>query len=436
MSKSAEESGIYRFRFLLLLVALLLLVLAMALEPELQMWKFLTSVLAAAGTIAGLAIVHRSRWVLWVAVLLAVPALVGFLSVGERVGAGPHAPFFVFAAVIVTRAVLRAPVVTKDTILGSLCAYLMMGMAFASIYEVIALATPGAFAGIGDVGHARLFPKLVYFSIATLTTLGYGDVTPVASSAQSVAILESVVGILFPAVVVARLVAVYSRGSGKVFALVAHDTAPETVRQTRRVLSFTIVLILLILVAPWLEQEPEARVLLSIAFMMVLVVGVYAVTQRLRIMLVVMLLGTLSVIGRFVVPAAEASAVEILGLVAEVLFFGVVVSRIGGWGLRQQTVTLGVLLSALCVFLLIGIGFATIYTMLERVTPGSLRIPSEFTTSSALYFSFATLTTTGFGDMTPLRSIPSAIAMTESVVGVFFPAVVLARLVALYDAGD
>jgi len=38
--------------------------------------------------------------------------------------------------------------------------------------------------------------------------------------------------------------------------------------------------------------------------------------------------------------------------------------------------------------------------------------------------------------MTPLRSIPSAIAMTESVVGVFFPAVVLARLVALYDAGD
>jgi hypothetical protein len=106
--------------------------------------------------------------VLWVATLLTVPALVAFFSVGERVGAGPHAPFFVFAAVIVTGAVLRAPVVTEDTILGSLCAYLMIGMAFASIYEVIAMTTPGAFAGIDDTTHARLFPTLVYFSLVTL----------------------------------------------------------------------------------------------------------------------------------------------------------------------------------------------------------------------------------------------------------------------------
>ncbi len=436
MSKPGEESGIHRFRFLLLLVALLLLLLAMALGPELQMWKFVASVLAAAGTIAGLAVVQRSRWVLWVATLLTVPAFVAFFSVGERVGAGPHAPFFVFAAVIVTRAVLRAPVVTKDTILGSLCAYLMMGMAFASIYEVIAMTTPGAFAGIDDTTHARLFPTLVYFSLVTLTTLGYGDVIPVASSAQSVAILESVVGILFPAVVVARLVAVYSKGSGKAFALVARETAPETVRQTRRVLIFTIVLVLLILVSPWAEQEPEARLLMAVAFTMVLALGVYAVTQALRSMLVAMALGILAIVGRFAAPAAEASALEILGLVAEVLFFGVVVSRIGGWGLRQQTVTVGVLLSALCVFLLIGIGFASIYTILERMTPGAIRIPAEFTTSSALYFSFATLTTTGFGDLTPLRSLPSSIAVAESVVGVFFPAVVMARLVALYDAGD
>jgi hypothetical protein len=100
MSKPGEESGIHRFRFLLLLVALLLLLLAIALEPELRMWKFVASVLATAGTIAGLALVRRSRWVLWVATLLTVPALVAFFSIGERVGAGSHAPFFVFAAVV------------------------------------------------------------------------------------------------------------------------------------------------------------------------------------------------------------------------------------------------------------------------------------------------------------------------------------------------
>jgi uncharacterized membrane protein len=66
------------------------------------------------------------------------------------------------------------------------------------------VAVPGAFAGVER--HDDTPPDWVYFSFVTLTTVGYGDITPVARGARTLAILEALVGQLYPAVIIARLV--------------------------------------------------------------------------------------------------------------------------------------------------------------------------------------------------------------------------------------
>jgi hypothetical protein len=69
---------------------------------------------------------------------------------------------------------------------------------------------PGSFRGILDTGGpAPVSSELLYFSFVTLTTVGYGDITPVGSYARSLAILEGISGVLFVATFVARLVALY-----------------------------------------------------------------------------------------------------------------------------------------------------------------------------------------------------------------------------------
>lgn len=119
---------------------------------------------------------------------------------------------FLFIAVgVILRRLLENRKVTVDDILGALCGYLLAGVAFANIYGAIELLSPGAFAintpisGLLVNWYEResLF---VYYSLSTLTTMGYGDITPVAPAARSTAVVEAVVGQFYLAVVVAQLV--------------------------------------------------------------------------------------------------------------------------------------------------------------------------------------------------------------------------------------
>jgi voltage-gated potassium channel Kch len=79
---------------------------------------------------------------------------------------------------------------------------------WAFAYGLVILHAPQAFhADELTVQHGPLTPTLIYFSCATLTTVGYGDITPIHPIARSLAMLEAFVGQLFPAILIARLVA-------------------------------------------------------------------------------------------------------------------------------------------------------------------------------------------------------------------------------------
>jgi hypothetical protein len=121
--------------------------------------------------------------------------------------------FFGFAVVEILRNIFRQKTIRADDVVGSVCGYLLAGGVWASLYSLVEHAAPGSFTISPSLSlqldgwHSRqaLFD---YFSFVTLTTMGYGDVTPIRAPAVSFAWAEAVFGQFYIAVVVAQLVAV------------------------------------------------------------------------------------------------------------------------------------------------------------------------------------------------------------------------------------
>jgi hypothetical protein len=116
---------------------------------------------------------------------------------------------------IVLVVMFRGGPVTWSRIQGSVSAYLLLGMAWASAFQVLEQFRPGSFHFVtAPVDFDQLITKLTYFSFCTLTTVG-GEVAPVSPFARSLTIAESMVGQLFPAILIGALVAMAMQSRNK-----------------------------------------------------------------------------------------------------------------------------------------------------------------------------------------------------------------------------
>jgi hypothetical protein len=112
------------------------------------------------------------------------------------------------AMVVSLRHALGSGVVNAERILAALDAYLLLGLLFAFVYWALERTWPASFAGAaGSLDQ----PHAIYFSFVTIATLGYGDVVPASPPARGLAIVEALTGQMYLAVLVARLVALYSQ---------------------------------------------------------------------------------------------------------------------------------------------------------------------------------------------------------------------------------
>lgn len=117
--------------------------------------------------------------------------------------------FFVLSIAIAGRDVLFGGPVTTNWLVGVVCIYLLLGMIWAILYVFLNTISPGAFSGVESGAPAAQLPNLIYYSFVTMTTLGYGDITPLKPTAGTLAYLEAVFGQFYVAVVVAELVAMH-----------------------------------------------------------------------------------------------------------------------------------------------------------------------------------------------------------------------------------
>lgn len=120
--------------------------------------------------------------------------------------------FFIFVTVTILEHILKSKEVTADTLYAAVCVYLLLGIMWASIYGVLEYLTPGAiFTGReGDISAPLSSNVLIYYSFTTLTTLGYGDISSVTPQARIISILEAIIGQMFIAFLVARLISTYT----------------------------------------------------------------------------------------------------------------------------------------------------------------------------------------------------------------------------------
>ncbi|MEM9596303.1 MAG: ion channel [Acidobacteriota bacterium] len=160
-------------------------------------------------------------------------ALIGGLSVGWRRfvmvlalvsivlswrGDQPEAVFLDFVSLVVSivfmtfvgwqllREVFRPGDVNAHRLRGAIAVYIVIGFIFALIFGLVEGLAPGSFQGLGPEGFGEDLHEAVYFSFVTLTTLGFGDITPESKLAQTLVVVEAILGQLFIAVLIGRLV--------------------------------------------------------------------------------------------------------------------------------------------------------------------------------------------------------------------------------------
>jgi hypothetical protein len=212
--------GQYEFLFL----AMLAVIIVNPLLADGIFGLLILNVLTSAILISSAYAVSGQRKTLRVSLFLLVPALFTSWStvlVGElwpmAVSRVLMLAFVSYILGVIALDVLSEKNVTRDTIFGSACVYMLAGFAFADIYMLFQIIEPQSFGQAIDVApvgsEVKISSELSYFSFVTLTTLGYGDMTPKTGMVRGIATLEAMLGQFYLTVLVARLVGLHLAGS-------------------------------------------------------------------------------------------------------------------------------------------------------------------------------------------------------------------------------
>lgn len=161
---------------------------------------------------------------LWITVALGVtPAVLDLAVPWETAGValdfGKSLLWMAFPAFLGARlfpSLFEARHISHHELLGAVGLYMLIGMAFANVHETIFLVDPnGIHFAFLATGEEPNYGNFLYFSFVTLATLGFGDVAPVHPVAQLAVVIESVMGLMFMAIMVARLVGLHTSSQGQ-----------------------------------------------------------------------------------------------------------------------------------------------------------------------------------------------------------------------------
>ena len=208
--------------FLSLLVGLVSLIVIFPFFYELPFTNLILDIFISFLLIFSIYSFSQNRQVIIIALFFAVPAFT--ISWSKYFFTSPfltqieiffRALFFGYILCVLILGIFRAKKVTTNIIYGSICIYLLMGLTWAFIYSLLELAHPGSFHSslpefsVDSNLREDITLRLVYYSYVTLTTLGYGDITPVTPPAQLISSMEAITGQFYLTILVARLIGMH-----------------------------------------------------------------------------------------------------------------------------------------------------------------------------------------------------------------------------------
>jgi hypothetical protein len=194
-------------------------------------------------------------------------------------------------------------------------------------------------------------------------------------------------------------------------------------------------LALLLFSSPFVEDLQGGDLLEAVLLTLVMIFAVLAVGGQRRSMTVALLLVAPALGGKWLNHLRPDLLSPLVFLSANVVFFGFVVAQLLRFILQTSRVDANVLCAGLAGYLMVGLLWAPAYVAVARLNPGAFNLPkgSVMDGFNAFYFSFTTLCTVGYGDLTPVSKVARMLAVVEAITGLFYTTVLISRLVAVYS---
>lgn len=199
-----------------------------------------------------------------------------------------------------------------------------------------------------------------------------------------------------------------------------------------KMFKFMVSILMLLILSAVLEGAEYGFIVINTVSSIVFILGVYAVGRSRRTLITLIILGLPWFLSEWTFTKSSRT------IFTSMLFFIFVTITILEHILKAKEVTTDTLYGAVCVYLLLGIMWASIYGFLEYITPGAVfkgtdgEINTKLSTNELLYYSYTTLATIGYGDITSVTPVGRILSVLEAVFGQLYIAFLVARLISIY----
>jgi len=198
---------------------------------------------------------------------------------------------------------------------------------------------------------------------------------------------------------------------------------------------FLAALVLCLVATPFVQGLEEGQLYQAVLFTLVMCTGLIASGSCRRLAFALVSFALAAIWLNQIWPQKCPALTFILPAIA---FLGVVIASLLGFIVRAKRVDANVLCAGISVYLILGLLWGLAYTFVAQVNPNAFafntRLGTVMSGFTAIYFSFTTLMTVGYGDITPVADVARMLAMLEAMTGTLFVGVMIARLVSLYSA--
>ena len=201
-----------------------------------------------------------------------------------------------------------------------------------------------------------------------------------------------------------------------------------------KMFNFMVSIIVLLILSALLQGYKYGFIVLNVASSVVFVLGIYAAGRNKRNVIILVILGLPWFLSEWIFTRSSET------IFVSILFFLFITGTLIDHILHTRKVSADTLYAAVCAFLLIGLLWASIYNYLEYISPEIIFIKNNsdivntLSSNEYIYYSYTTLTTLGYGDITSLTPVGRMLSILEAITGQLFLAFLVARLVAIYTA--
>jgi hypothetical protein len=213
-----------------------------------------------------------------------------------------------------------------------------------------------------------------------------------------------------------------------------HPTTPLS-RSKERFLILICLILGTIVFVPILQGFATLRIFLDIFITAIYISMVYTASHKKQHIYIGAFFAIVMLISLWLQYFHQNNLVFAIGRICGILFFIMVITNILTFIFKSEDVTIEVIYAAILVYLLMALMWSFVYVLLELINPASFNVALSLEQGSqmwSIYYSFVTITTLGYGDITPATELASSFAILEAVVGQLYLVVVVARLVGMH----